>query len=184
MHTVGQLNQGDRIAPRALVNIEGQPVPIPADGLIHLQFRRYAGCPVCNMHLRSIAVRHQELVGAGITEVVVFHSSAAAMRPFQGQLPFDAIADPERVLYTEFGVGSITLRSVWRGMTPRSWRAAARALRSAPTLKGALGRGEKHLGLPAEMLIDSGGRVLAVHYGRYVDDHWSVDDVLALAAEA
>jgi hypothetical protein len=34
------------------------------------------------------------------------------------------------------------------------------------------------------MLIDSGGRVLAVHYGRYVDDHWSVDDVLALAAEA
>lgn len=32
--------------------------------------------------------------------------------------------------------------------------------------------------------IDSGGRVLAVHYGRYVDDHWSVDDVLALAAEA
>jgi hypothetical protein len=39
-------------------------------------------------------------------------------------------------------------------------------------------------GLPAEMLIDSGGRVLAVHYGRYVDDHWSVDDVLALAAEA
>lgn len=39
-------------------------------------------------------------------------------------------------------------------------------------------------GLPAEMLIDSGGRVLAVHYGQYVDDHWSVDDVLALAAEA
>jgi hypothetical protein len=34
------------------------------------------------------------------------------------------------------------------------------------------------------MLIDSGGRVLAVHYGQYVDDHWSVDDVLALAAEA
>jgi peroxiredoxin len=184
MHTVGQLSRGDRVAPRTIVSIDGRPLPIPGNGLVHLQLRRYAGCPACNLHLRSIAARHQELVDAGITEVVVFHSSAAAVRPFQGQLPFDAIADPERVLYTEFGVGSITLRSVWRGMTPHSWRAAARALCSAPTLKGALGQGEKHLGRAAEMLIDSGGRVLAVHYGRYVDDHWSVDDVLALAAEA
>jgi peroxiredoxin len=184
MHTVGQLNQGDRIAPRALVNIEGQPVPIPADGLIHLQFRRYAGCPVCNMHLRSIAVRHQELVGAGITEVVVFHSSTSVMQEFQAELPFDAIADPDRVLYAEFGVGSITVRNFWKGLTLRSWRTAVRALRAAPTLKGALGRGERHLGLPAELLIDGDGRVLAAHYGEHVDDHWSVDDVLTLAREA
>jgi hypothetical protein len=25
--------------------------------LIHLQFRRYAGCPICNLHLRSFVER-------------------------------------------------------------------------------------------------------------------------------
>ena len=179
--TPGRVHRGDSIAPRSLSNIHGRTVSVPGSTLIHLQFRRYAGCPVCNLHLRSIAVRHDELVRAGVTEVVVFHSSAETMRRFQGQLPFDAIADPERRLYTEFGVGSITARNVWKGMTPRSWRAATTALRAAPDLRGALGSGEKHLGLPAELLIDRGGLVLAAHYGEYVDDHWSVDEVLALA---
>jgi len=32
-------------------------IPEP-DGLVHLQFRRFAGCPVCNLHLRSFASRH------------------------------------------------------------------------------------------------------------------------------
>jgi peroxiredoxin len=104
------------------------------------------------------------------------------MRQFQAQLPFTAIADPERTLYTEFGVGSITARNFWKGMTPRSWRAASTALHAAPSLRGALESGEKHRGLPAELLIDPRGRVLAAHYGEYVDDHWSVDDVLALTS--
>jgi len=34
----------------------------------------------------------------------VFHSSAETMLEFQGQLPFEAIADPGRKLYGEFGV--------------------------------------------------------------------------------
>ena len=37
------------------------------------------------------------------------------------------------------------------------------------------------LGLPAEFLIGPDGRVLAVKYGRVVDDHWPVDELLSLA---
>lgn len=181
MRTIGRVRRGDTITPRSLVDIHGRDVAVPGDQVIHLQFRRYAGCPVCNLHLRSIATRHGELIDAGITEMAVFHSSAEKMRQFQAQLPFAAIADPERALYTEFGVGSITVRNFWKGMTPRSWRAASTALHAAPSLRGALAPGEKHLGLPAELLIDPHGHVLAAHYGEYVDDHWSVDDVLALA---
>jgi len=40
------------------------------------------------------------------------------------------------------------------------------------------------LGLPADFLIGSGGRVLAAKYGKYVDDHWSVDELLDLAKNA
>jgi hypothetical protein len=45
-------------------DLAGAPVSIPSTShrLVHLQFRRFAGCPICNLHLRSIAVRHDELV--------------------------------------------------------------------------------------------------------------------------
>jgi hypothetical protein len=66
-------------------------------------------------------------------------------------------------------------------LNPRSWRAAARALTRAPSLRGAAGRGERKLGLPAEFLIGGDGRILAVKYGRVVDDHWPVDELLSLA---
>ena len=44
-----------------------------------------------------------------------------------------------------------------------------------------MGIGEQHMGLPADFLIDTAGVILAAKYGEYVDDHWSVDDLLALA---
>jgi peroxiredoxin len=179
---MGRYQAGDVIDRHELPDIRGAAVPVPADRLVHLQFRRYSGCPVCNLHLRQLATRHAEITGAGITEVVVFHSTAETMLELQGDLPFAAVADPGQQLYREFGVGRIGLRNFWIGLTPRSWRGAITALRAAPSLRSAYGRGERHLGLPAEFLIAPDGRVLVAHYGRYLDDHWSVDELLALGA--
>src|SRR6185437_13758383 len=72
--------------------------------LIHLQFRRFAGCPVCDLHLRSVAKRHNEIVSAGIREVAVFHTAADDLRPFTVELPFAVVADPDKTLYAAFGV--------------------------------------------------------------------------------
>jgi hypothetical protein len=181
-----QLSVGDILDPREPVTIHGMPVRIPDTELsVHLQFRRYAGCPVCNLHLRSIARRHEEVLAAGIREVVVFHSSAKTMLEFQGELPFAAIADPEKKLYAEFGVEKMShMTALKAALTPRSWRAAGRALTRAPNLCGAAGKGEDHLGLPADFLIGPDGRVLAAKYGEYVDDQWSVDELLYLASRA
>src|ERR1700735_4834255 len=100
-----RLRKGDALDHGELTTIHDSAVQVPdAELLVHLQFRRYAGCPVCNLHLRSVAGRHNELVAAGIGEVVVFHSTAQTMLEFQGQLPFAAIADPAKKLYAEFGV--------------------------------------------------------------------------------
>jgi peroxiredoxin len=174
-----QLNAGDVLSRHDLATITGQPVQIPdAERLVHLQFRRYAGCPVCNLHLRSFASRHDEVLAARVREVVVFHSRPETMLEFQGQLPFAAVADPERKLYGEFGVENM---SPLVAMDPRSWRAAARALSRAPSLRGAAGRGEQHLGQPADFLIGSDGQILAAKYGKRADDHWSVDELLGLA---
>ncbi|NVB84948.1 MAG: AhpC/TSA family protein, partial [Kofleriaceae bacterium] len=38
---------------RCLVSLDGEPIEVPDPArLVHLQFRRFAGCPVCNLHLR------------------------------------------------------------------------------------------------------------------------------------
>jgi peroxiredoxin len=177
-----EVNVEDVLNRHELVTIHGKPVQIPEpQRLVHLQFRRYAGCPVCNLHLRSITRRHDDVLAAGIREVVVFHSSAETMLEFQGELPFAAIADPQKKLYAKFGVEKLSLMAA---LNPRSWLAAGRALTRAPSLRGAAGKGEEHLGLPADFLIGPDGRVLAAKYGKYVDDQWSVDELLNLAKNA
>lgn len=142
---------------------------------VHLQFRRYAGCPICNLHLRSFATRNADIERAGVKEVVVFHSPVAAMAPYQGSLPFDAVADPEKKLYKRFGVEA-SLRSLL------SFRALLDALKGMASTKPARTREGGAIGLPAEFLIGSDGRILAAHYGRHAADHWSPDEMLALVA--
>lgn len=177
---------GDQLAPRELQSIDGRAVHIP-DGMTHLQFRRFAGCPICDLHLRSIVRRHEELRARGIREVVVFHSSAEELRAFEAhELPFAVIADPGKRLYREFGVTS----GVRALADPRAWWPLVRAVATAlwRTLRGeapfripSVAGG--NLGLPADFLIASDGRILASKYGQHAYDQWSVDQLL-FAVEA
>ena len=83
---------------RELTAVDGSKIPIPdPNRLIHLQFRRFAGCPICNLHLREIVRRHEEIAAAGIREVVIFHSPATELVDYD--LPFAVIADPGKHLY-------------------------------------------------------------------------------------
>jgi peroxiredoxin len=173
-----EVNVGDLLKHRELLTIHGETARIPEpQRLVHLQFRRYAGCPICNMHLRSIAQRHEQILAAGIREVVVFHSSADTMLEFQGELPFAAIADQDKKLYAEFGVES-SLKAV---LNPRAPLAGFRARSVAHSVRGAMGIGEKHLGLPADFLIAPDGVVLAAKHGKHANDQWSVDELLEFA---
>jgi peroxiredoxin len=173
------VNVGDRIGRRELTSITGQPVTVPdPQQLSHLQFRRYAGCPFCNLHIRSVAARYDEIQARGIREVVFFHSTADELRAYNDPTPFPVVADPDRQHYREFGVES-SPRSL---LNPHAW---------APMIRGVLARKRPlagdhhsgHLGLPADFLIDTDGRVLARKYGTHAYDQWTVDEVLALTAD-
>jgi hypothetical protein len=175
---------GSVVTPRSLVTIGGDQVEIPDPcGLVHLQLRRFAGCPVCNLHLQSIVRRHSEIVDAGVREVVVFHSSAGELRRHAADLPFAVVADPDKALYVEFGAES-SRRAL---LDPRAWwpivRAVSRSLWAvlrgrgrAPSLVPHGGR----FGLPADFLIASDGTVLAEKYGQHAYDQWTVDELLGL----
>lgn len=182
-----KIQPGDVLELGPLTAISGESVGVPGRSLTHLQLRRFAGCPVCALHLRSIVGRHAELLEAGIREVVVFHSPAEELRVYAGDLPFPVIADPKKKLYAKLGaeVGARAL------LDPRAWLPIVWAVVStawgilwkrapSPPTSPYGGR----LGLPAEFLIASDGRVLAAKYGTHVYDQWSVDELLGLTARA
>lgn len=169
---------GDRLDPIRLSTLAHGIVLVPGPAHVHLQFRRFAGCPVCNLHLRRFAEGQARLEDAGVRTVAFFHSPAELMRPYQGALPFPTVPDPERHWYRHFGVE----RSALAIVHPKVMWSALRGLVSAPS--NPFAGGSQQTGLPAEFLINSTGVIVAAHYGKHADDQWSLDEVLALAGAA
>lgn len=166
---------GDTISARVLVASDDSQVAIPpVTGLTHLQFRRFAGCPICSLHLAKLGTRRAEIEAAGVAEVVVFRSSNDALRSYHAEVPFACVADPDGVLYEEFGVRS-SPRSLFH---PRAMVTYMQGVAAAGSLLGSFSK-DDHLGLPADFLVAPEGRLAAVHYGEHADDGWSVDDLLA-----
>jgi peroxiredoxin len=186
-----RLSVGGTIAPRELTTIRGGTVPLPdptPGRLVHLQFRRFAGCPICNLHLRSVAARHDEIRAAGIREVVLFHSTVRDMLPYQGDLPFDAVADPDRELYSAFGVGRgarsvLHPKALATALKPSAAAEYLRGVRNGARLTGSP-EGDDRLGLPGDVLVGPDGRIRALKYGEHANDQWSVDELLELARDA
>ena len=182
--TKAQISAGGVIETRELLTIHCERISVPdRQRFVHLQFRRFAGCPVCDLHLHTIVQRHNEILAASILEVVVFHTSAEELLRYAGDLPFAVIADPDKRLYADFGVESG--RSAL--LDPRAWmpilRGVFRSLRAilrgnpVPPLNPRGGR----FGLPADFLIACDGRVFASKYGSHAYDQWFVDEILALS---
>jgi peroxiredoxin len=167
---------GASLPPLALETIHGRGVAIPdrTSQFVHLQFRRFAGCPICNLHLRTFVKRYAELEAAHIREIVIFHSPKDSLLPYQGSFPFDVVGDPEKVLYRRFGVEA----SVLAILNPKVWPTLFKANSAKDKPKGRPEGGP--LGLPADFLVSPDGRVVASHYGTHASDQWSVDDLLAL----
>jgi hypothetical protein len=59
----------------------------------------------------------------------------------------------------------------------------ARGAITLPTFPQPPREGESKLGLPADFLIGTDGRILALKYGVHAYDQWTVDELLSLARE-
>lgn len=169
-----RLREGDLAPPIHATSVHGSEVLVPGrwSGFTHVQFLRFAGCPVCNLHLQAFIQRNAELHAAGIREVVLFHSEANFIDDYYGELPFAMIADPRREIYAQYGIET----SLWALLNPGAWPGLVKGYR----LKKAGKIDSTTLGLPADFLIDSTGRILRCAYGAHSSDQWSVDDVLAM----
>ena len=180
------VNSGDRSpmvklkALDGIINLQSGALPT------HLQFRRFAGCPVCSLHLRSF-VRRADEIKANLREVVIFHSPRGELQRYVSDLPFHMVPDPTKAIYRAFGVEEDRKAL----LSPRAWPAIAKSVlavlpgiikgtAAVPPLDPPGGR----FGLPADFMIASGGTVTASLYGTHVDDSWSVEEALEFAAQA
>ena len=172
-----KLRPGDTVPATTLESVTGEPIKLTEPNrLVHLQLRRFVDCPICNTHLAEMRLRAREIEGAGIKEVIVFHSSAKSIRSYQKDVPFVLVGDPKKVLYKEFGVEA-SLGFISR----KALRAAARGI-----AHGHLGLrlSGGPFGLPGEFLIAPSGQIKAAKYGTHAYDQWSVDELIALAKGA
>jgi peroxiredoxin len=152
----------------------GNPINVPdAKRLVHLQFRRFVDCPICNTHIAEFRRRAREIEAAGIEEVIVFHSSPKAIRSHQKNVPFLMVGDPKKVFYKHFGVetslGFISFKGLGAAIRGMAHGHFGLRLAGGP------------FGLPADFLIEPSGRIKAVKYGSDAYDQWSVDELLTLA---
>lgn len=171
-----KLKTGDTIPALSLQNLQGKPITIPdsTTRAVHLQFRRFAGCPICSFHLRSFSLRAAEISAARVHEIVVFHSSVDTMKNYLSELPFDALADPKKELYRQFGVEASPMAKL-------HWKVYQYAFGGMAKGKTATHAEGGTNGLPADFLIAPDGKVIAAKYGSHAADQWSVDEMLELA---
>ena len=165
---------GDVLPPMVMEAVSGEHIIIPdRKRLVHLQFRRFVDCPICNTHIAAFRRRAREIESARIKEVIVFHSSPKSIRSYQKDVPFLMVGDPKKYFYKDFGVetslGFMSLKALAAGMRGMARGHFGLRLSGGP------------LGLPADFLIEPSGRINAVKYGTDAYDQWSVDELLTLA---
>lgn len=156
---------------------------LPDCGFVHLQFRRFAGCPICNLHLQSFRRSHDLLKEHGIREIVIFHSDADQLKKYTSEFPFVVISDPDKRLYQAFGVeeslASLGNPTVWptilKGVIRSIWETVIQG-KPIPPLKAPGG----NTGLPADFLIDTYGVIMACKYGKHADDQWSIAELITV----
>ncbi len=173
-----KLAPGDCAPALTLHTIHNQAlnIPSPHARYTHLQFRRFAGCPVCNFHLLTMGKRHAEIAAAGVHQIVFFHSSQQEMLKYQAQLPFDCVADIRKQYFRAFGVET----SRWALFNPRILWSGFRWILASRRFYNKAENGI--LGLPADFLLDAQGRVLACKYGQNADDQWDAAELLSQIA--
>jgi peroxiredoxin len=173
-----KFKSGDMLPTMVMEAVTGEAINLPDQKrLVHLQFRRFVDCPICNTHIAEFRRRARKIETAGIKEVIVFHSSPKSIRSYQQDVPFLMVGDPNKALYKNFGVesslGFMSFKALGAGM--RGMAHGHFGLRMV---------GGGPLGLPADFLIAPSGRINAVKYGIDAYDQWSVDELLTLTKGA
>ena len=143
-----------------------------------LTFFRFSSCPLCNMRIRRIIQRWDEISNDAVM-VAVFDAKIGELqkRMKKHNPPFVVVADETYEQFTKNGVKKSFFKFIWG------------AMRSPLTLLQATLRGfvpltmsiSKLSTIPVDILIDEDGKVVEAHYCKDTADHLPLDRMIAFS---
>lgn len=140
-----------------------------------LSFYRFASCPICNLRMWQLAQHAADYQRQSLHFMACIESSPKTIHHYRDRIhyPFPLIPDLGGNLYRMYGIET-SLPKVMKGLFTRPGtllQAYRRHLGSWAILPsdGPFAR------LPADFLIDPGGRILLAYYGQYLGDFLPID---------
>lgn len=150
---------------------------VSTTGKTALVFLRYYGCTLCQMDIHNYAKEHAKIAVTGGKMLVVLQSVPDTIHEQvkPGELPFDIICDPDQELYKLFEIGSMTERP---DINDPAVVARFEAMKNSGFSHGKYEGNEQQL--PACFVLSPDLTVTHAHYGSWVGDSPSTDELAAL----
>jgi len=142
---------------------------------IYLAFERNVGCPVCNLRTHELLKHTDYFSKNNIVVLMIYESTQAKMIEYLdgNKYSFHFIADPENVFYKLYNVEQSMmkiLKGIFHGLLGKA--NAGKKLFKKPTSQ------DGHTAtIPSEFLIDEHGKLIYVHYGKFLGDHLPLKDL-------
>jgi peroxiredoxin Q/BCP len=176
-----QLKVNQQAPDFTITDLSGQIIQIKKtqDQKIFLAFHRNAGCPVCNLRFHELNRNASLFSASNIKVILVYESTKDKMLEYLGneKYPFHFVADPENRLYNLYSIerslGKV-MKSMWNGIMSKAM--AGKKLFTRPIKQ------DGHTDtIPAEFLINTDGSLSIAHYGNFIGDHISINEIVGTA---
>lgn len=148
---------------------------------IHLGFFRNVNCPFCNLRVHQLSKHAEIFEKQGLKTVYFFESKPEILLRstfHEGISPIPLIGDPQRKIYSQYGVESSMLKMIKTFFT----KDAISDLKKGKALNLPQDKDATQSLMPADFLIDEQFRIKRAHYGYHLNDHIDIDEVKAFAA--
>ncbi len=145
------------------------------DGPTVLVFLRHFGCIFCREHAAQLASAKAEFEKRGVQIVFVGMGNPEEAREFRADrdLPFEILADPDRVAYRAFGLPEGRISQL---AGPAVVGASVRAMKHGASVGKAVGNRRQ---LPGTYIIDQDGRFLFSKPAAHAGDVAEIETLLA-----
>ena len=147
---------------------------------IILGFYRNVSCPFCNRRVHQLMGNNVRLKNSGVQLLFLFESSSEKLASsifHQGISPWPLIGDPDKKIYQRYGVENSTIKMM-RTMVSSS---ITRAKKETEALNLPADKQASMNLIPADFFIDENFKIVEAHYGNHLDDHISLEKLMAFA---
>lgn len=179
-----KLTKGQTTPVFAVKDTNGNPIELQSyrGKKTLISFFRDVTCPFCNLRIRDLSKKREELEKEGLNMIFFFESSSEQLnnsRFHQKASPIPLIGDPDMTIYKQFGVEQSTgklLKTFLQGGILSAQKEAKSF--EIPDKK------EKHVSLnliPADFLVDEKLVIQEAYYGAHIRDHLPTAKIMSFA---